>query len=206
MPSRASNLFLSSLTSASRERLMVRATPVSLPLRTPLYEPEQIPAFAYFITSGVASVVTSMPDGATAEVGLIGHEGIVGSFHLLGPAPVPTECFIQLEWTDIRIPFVEMKKAFRSSEEIKERVLEFVQVQALSLGQLAGCQRHHGTAERLARWLLMAQDRTQSAQLNFTQEFLAAMLGVQRTRVTAVAASLQRSGLLIGFLWKPTAG
>jgi len=190
------NLFLSSLTPASRELLLEHSTHVVLPRKTPLYEAEKTPAYAWFLTSGLASVVTSMPDGGTAEVGLIGREGVVGSFHLLGPAPVTTDCFIQLEGEGLRIPMVDLSKAFRSSEEVRWRILEFVQEQALGVSQLAGCQRLHESEERLARWLLMAQDRVNSESLNFTQEFLAMMLGAQRTTVTMVAGELQRRGLI----------
>jgi CRP-like cAMP-binding protein len=190
------NLFLSSLSHSARELLVSSSTEVELPLRTTLYEAEETPTHAYFLTSGIASVVTAMPDGGTAEVGLIGHEGLVGGFHLLGPAQVTTDCFIQLEATALRIPLRHLQKAFRSSEEIRDRVLEFVQNQALSLGQLAGCHRLHEAEERLARWLLMAQDRVQSDDLHFTQEFLAMMLGSRRTTVTVVAGELQRRGLI----------
>jgi CRP-like cAMP-binding protein len=196
MSTEINNLFLSSLSPPSRELLIAASTSVQLPLKAPLYEAEQTPAYAYFLTSGIASVVTAMPDGGTAEVGLIGSEGLVGSFHLLGPAPVSTDCFIQLEATALRIPLRHLQKAFRSSEEIRDRVLEFVQSQALSLGQLAGCHRLHEAEERLARWLLMAQDRVQSDNLYFTQEFLAMMLGSRRTTVTVVAGELQRRGLI----------
>jgi CRP-like cAMP-binding protein len=190
------NLFLSSLSPSAFERLISVATEVGLPLKTSLYKAEATPTHAYFITSGIASIVTAMPDGGTAEVGLIGYEGLVGSFHLLGPARVTTDCFIQLEATALRIPLRHLQEAFRSSEEIRDRVLEFVQSQALSLGQLAGCHRLHEAEERLARWLLMAQDRVQSDDLNFTQEFLAMMLGSRRTTVTMVAGELQGKGLI----------
>ena len=196
MSDTSKNLFLSSLSSSAFERLISASTEVELPLKTPLYKAEATPAHAYFITSGIASIVTAMPDGGTAEVGLIGHEGLVGSFHLLGPAQVTTDCFIQLEATALRIPLRHLQEAFRSSEEIRDRVLEFVQNQALSLGQLAGCHRLHEAEERLARWLLMAQDRVRSDELNFTQEFLAMMLGSRRTTVTVVAGDLQAKGLI----------
>jgi CRP-like cAMP-binding protein len=196
MSQEINNLFLTSLSSSARERLLSASSSVELPLRTALYEAEEIPRYAYFITSGIASVVTAMPDGGTAEVGLIGHEGLVGSFHLLGPARATTDCFIQLEATAIRIPLRQLEMEFRTSEEIRDRVLEFVQNQALSLGQLAGCHRLHEAEERLARWLLMAQDRVQSDEVNFTQEFLAMMLGSRRTTVTVVAGELQRKGLI----------
>jgi CRP-like cAMP-binding protein len=196
MPSESQNLFLAALSPKARDLLVQAATAVELPLRAVLYEADSIPEYAYFITSGIASVVTAMPDGATAEVGLIGREGVVGSLHLLGPAPVSTTCFIQLEATALRVPYSHMQKAFRTSDEIRDRVLEFVQSQTSSLGQLAACHRLHEAEERLARWLLMAQDRTQSDVLHFTQEFLAMMLGARRTTVTLVAGSLQRSGLI----------
>ena len=190
------NIFLAALSPSARDSILSACTPVSLPLRTMLYEADATPQYAFFMTSGIASVVTAMPDGATAEVGLIGYEGFVGSFHLLGPARVSSSCFIQLEATALRVPLSHLKTLFRSSEEIRDRVLEFVQAQTSSLAQLAGCHRLHEAEERLARWLLMARDRSQSDILNLTQEFLAMMLGARRTTVTMVAGSLQRSGLI----------
>ncbi|MDQ2833962.1 MAG: Crp/Fnr family transcriptional regulator [Acidobacteriota bacterium] len=196
MAAEPTNLFLSSLSLPARESLLAASTAVSMPIRTSLNEAEQPPAFAFFLTSGIASVVTSMPDGGSAEVGLIGPEGVACSLHLLGPSMVSTRCFIQIEATALRIPFPKLQKAFRASEEIRVRLLEFVQAQAVSLGQLAGCHRLHEAEQRLSRWLLEAHDRVQSDELTLTQEFLAMMLGSRRTTVTAVAGSLQRSGLI----------
>jgi CRP-like cAMP-binding protein len=192
----ATNLFLSSLSFESRHQLLKHCVEIELPLRRSLYEAENAPHYAWFLTSGIASVVTAMEDGATAEVGLIGREGVVGAFHLLGPAKVSTGCFVQLAGTALRIPFHDLAHAFRNNEEIRNRILEFVQEQAISLGQIAGCNRLHESEERLSRWLLMAQDRTGSDVLDFTQEFLAMMLGARRTTVTVIAGVLQRSGLI----------
>ena len=169
---------------------------VDLPLRKSLYEPGVVPAYAYFMTSGIASVVAMMENGGMAEVGLIGREGVVGSFHLLGPAKVSTSCFIQLEATALRIRFVDLANIFRTNEEVRDRLLEFVQEQAVSLSQLAGCNRLHDNEQRLARWLLTAQDRANTDTLHFTQEFLAMMLGARRTTVTLIAGVLQRQGLI----------
>ena len=94
------------------------------------------------------------------------------------------------------MPFPELVSAFRTNEEIRDRVLEFVQEQAVSLSQLAGCNQLHENEERLSRWLFLAQDRTQSDVLEFTQEFLGMMLGARRTTVTVIAGVLQRSGLI----------
>jgi len=157
--------------------LLSHCVEVDLPLRKSLYEAENTPHYDYFMTSGIASIVTAMAHGGTAEVGLIGRERVVGSFHLLGPAKISTSGFIQLTATALRIPFADLLNAFRTNEEIRSRVLEFVQEQAVSLSQIAGCHRLHEAEERLSRWLLMAQDRTQSDVLNFTQEFLGMMLG-----------------------------
>jgi CRP-like cAMP-binding protein len=90
----------------------------------------------------------------------------------------------------------ELRSAFRESEEIQRRILELVQTEAMVLGQVAGCHRLHTSEERLSRWLLMAQDQTQTELLEFTQEFLANMLGARRATVTVVAGALQTAGLI----------
>jgi len=196
MPASLKNLFLSSLHPEQRDLLLAHTSEVDLPLRTTLYEAEEDPKYAYFITSGLASVVMTMSEGGTAEVGVIGNEGVVGSTHLLGAAPVQTRCFMQLKGSALRIALPELREAFRSSEEIRDRILEFVQEQTLDVSQIAGCNRLHGAEERLARWLLMVSDRVQADTMDLTQEFLAEMLGAQRTTVTLVAGILQESGLI----------
>ena len=196
MSAQHSNLFLNALSPASRASLLERCVEVDLPLKKSLYEADQVPTHAYFLTSGIASVVTTMSDGATADVGLIGREGVIGSLHLLGATRVSTNCFVQLTATGLRMPFADLADAFRKNEEIRDRALEFVQEQAVSLSQIAGCNRLHESEERLSRWLLMAQDRTQSDVVDFTQEFLGMMLGARRSTVTVIAGVLQRSGLI----------
>ena len=190
------NRLLSALTPESRERLTSMCSAVNLPLKMPLYDMGETPVYAYFMTSGMASVVTSMDDGASAEVGVIGLEGVVGAYHLLGPSKVPTDCFVQLEGTAQRITLRDFKSAFKSSEDIRDRVLEFIQSSSLTVSQIAGCNRLHEAEERLARWLLMAQDRSQSDEMYFTQEFLAMMVGARRTTVTLIAGALQRADLI----------
>lgn len=190
------NLFLSSLASVNREHLLRRSTAVPLPLRTVLFEAGESPSYAYFVTSGLASVVSDMADGAAVEVGMHGREGVVCAVQMLGPAPSPMRCFMQMEGTALRIPMGDLRAAFLSSEEIRQKLLENVQKESLILGQIAACHRLHEAEERLARWLLMAQDRTQMNVLDLTQEFLAEMLGARRATVTLVAGTLQRSGLI----------
>ena len=190
------NLLLASLSAEGRELIHSQCTPVTLPLRSVLYTASTVPADGYFLTSGMASIVGSTSDGETAEVGIVGREGLVGAMHLLGPAMAPTECFMQLAGSALKIPFPKLQQLFKSSEEIRGRILEFVQEQTLSLSQLATCNRLHNAEERLARWLLMVDDRIQSDTIDLTQEFLAQMLGAQRTTVTMVAGTLQRAGLI----------
>jgi CRP-like cAMP-binding protein len=196
MNGQASNFLLATLTPAYRNALLTRLKPVSLPLRTVLYEPDETPKYAHFMTSGIASIVSSMADGASAEVGIWGSEGLVESFHLLGNAKIPTRCFIQMEATALRIPYKDLQKEFHQSQEMRDAVLQCVQSQGFILGQLAACNRLHEAEERLARWLLMVRDRVDSESYFLTQEFLAAMLGSRRTTVTAAAGELQRKGLI----------
>ncbi len=196
MDGQVSNLLITTLPPAYRKSLLSRLKPVALPLRTVLYEPDETPKFAHFITSGIASIVSSMSNGATAEVGIWGNEGLVESFHLLGLARMPTRCFIQMEATALRMPFKDLQKEFLESPEMREAVLQCVQSQGFILCQLAACNRLHEAEERLARWLLMVRDRVNSDSYFLTQEFLANMLGSRRTTVTASAGTLQRKGLI----------
>jgi CRP-like cAMP-binding protein len=192
----ATNLLFGTLSHSYREFLLSRMKPVSLPVRTVLYEPDETPKYAHFMTSGIASIVSSMSDGASAEVGIWGKEGLVESFHLLGNAKIPTRCFIQMEGTALRMPFKELQREFAESEEFRMAVLQCVQSQGFILGQLAACNRLHEAEQRLARWLLMVRDRVESETYLLTQEFLANMLGARRTTVTAAAGALQRKGLI----------
>jgi CRP-like cAMP-binding protein len=190
------NLLLSALSPKSYEFLIAYCVPVALPVTSELYVAHEMPRFAYFMTSGLASVITTTSEGQSAEVGMVGREGIVGAMHLLGPMAAPTNCMVQLEATALRISLHHLKRAFDTSKEIQERVLEVLQEQSFSLSQIAGCHALHEADARLARWLLMAQDRTQSEVLRFTQEFLAEMIGAQRTTVSVIAAGFQRRNMI----------
>ncbi len=191
-----SNLLLEALLPESRERILSHAKEVSLPLRTMLQEQEQAPKFAYFMTSGMASVVVNLPEGGAAEVALIGREGLVGNLALLGPSLASTVCFIQLTGTAYQLRFSELHKIFLDTEDVRTRVMHCAQVQALTTSQLAACNTLHEAEARLARWLLMVRDRTQDDYLPLTQEFLAEMLGTRRTTVSLAAGTLHRAGLI----------
>jgi CRP-like cAMP-binding protein len=196
MVAQPSNLLLSALSPNYRASLLARMRTVTLNPREILYEADETPKYGHFLTSGVASIVISMSNGATTEVGLWGREGLAESFHLLGNARIPMRCIVQAESTALRIPFNELQKEFHDNEELRDCVLQGVQSQSSILGQLAGCNRLHEAEARLARWLLMVRDRTESDTFFITQEFLAVMLGARRTTVTAAAGALQRRGLI----------
>ncbi len=144
----------------------------------------------------MASIITTMQDGESAEVSVMGREGMSGALQLLGPSKVPTTCIMQLDGSGLRIPTADMRRIFETSDEVRDRILECVQEQTNLMGQIAACNRLHEAEERLARWLLMASERIGNLEMNFTQEFLAELLGARRTTVTMVAGALQRSGLI----------
>jgi CRP-like cAMP-binding protein len=188
--------FLNVLPEAERTLLLTRCRNVPLPLHMVLSECERTPLHAYFLTSGLASVVTSMPDGATVEVGMMGHEGVAGALHLLGPAVISSRCLMQLPGTGLSIAWPKLVLLFEQSPLIRGRILEFVQCQSAALEQIAACHRLHLAEERLARWLLMVSDRTESDYLDLTQEFLSNMLGSRRTTVTRAAGVLEQMGAI----------
>jgi len=189
------NLLLSALSPKSYDSLIAYCVPVVLPIKSELYVAHKTPRYAYFMTSGLASVVTTTGEGQSAEVGMVGNEGIVGAMHLLGPIAPSTDCMVQLQATALRISLNHLKTAFDASKEIQDRILEMLQEQFFSLSQIAGCHALHEADARLARWLL-AEDRTQSEVLHFTQEFLADMIGAQRTTVSVIAGGFQRQNLI----------
>ena len=190
------NLLLNALSPKTRTLLLSRLRPVTLSAREVLYEPDESPKFAHFMTDGIASIVGMMSSGACAEVGIWGKEGLVECFHLLGTARIPTRCFIQVEGSALRMPFKDLQKEFHENEELHECVLQSVQRQGAIFGQLGACNRLHEAEERLARWFLMVRDRIEKDTFYLTQEFLAVMLGSRRTTVTAAAGTLQRKGLI----------
>ena len=190
------NLLLLSIPPGPRAALLRHATAVELPLHTVLYEAGEVPRHAHFILSGLASVVTTMPNGESVEVALIGREGMAGAIQLLGPASLSTRCVMQLSGNALRVPFSEVQQAFDLVPEVRSCILEFAQQQYAAIAQVAGCNRIHAAEQRLIRWLLMAQDRTGYDTLGFTQEYLSQMIGTQRTTVTVLAGDLQERGLL----------
>ena len=190
------NVLLDSLPAELLAKLQQQLRPVALPIKESLYEPEETPKHVHFLTSGIASIVTSMLDGGTTEVATVGREGMPEGVHLLGPAPASTRCFMQISGTGLRMDYKAFQKFFAEEETIRSVVLGYCQYQCMMVSQIAGCNRLHDVESRLARWLLIVEDRTGGPELRLTQEFLAQMIGSRRTTVTAVAGSLQDRGLI----------
>jgi CRP-like cAMP-binding protein len=190
------NVLIDALPDESRRKLLKQVTRVNVPIRTSLYEPGDAPKFAHFLTSGIASVVSTMSDGSTTEVGTLGREGVPQALHLLGELQVPTRCFMQISGTSLRMEFGVLRRLFDGDETLRRIFLAYAQYQSLMLSQVAGCNRLHDVTGRLARWLLMIQDRTGNSLLKLTQEFLAQMIGSRRTTVSEVAGGLQDRGLI----------
>lgn len=190
------NVLLDKLPLAERRPLLSLFEPVALPLRHVLYQPEQEPPYVHFLTSGMASIVTNMEDGQISECGLVGCEGMPESLHLIGPALVHTSCFMQIRGTALRMRFKAFQEQMLRLPTLRGSVLAFVQYQSLVLGQVAACNRLHNVEARLARWLLMVSDRTDEHELPLSQEFLAQMLGSQRSTITNAAGKLQSEGAI----------
>lgn len=196
IPTSNSNHILDALPAAYREDLLLRLEKVVLPSPAMLYLSQEPPRYAHFLTSGIASQITLLEDGRALELGLVGSEGLVETAHLLGPEGVTSESLMQIDGTALRMPFSQLKKEFLTFEPLRQLILEQIQKQMLVANQLAACNYFHCVRERLARWLLMIQDRVRGNDFHLTQAYVADMIGVQRPTVTQVAGDLQRNGLI----------
>jgi CRP-like cAMP-binding protein len=190
------NNLLAALSQGDLDRLSSDLCPVSLSLRQILYETGGPLEHVYFIEEGVASVLTTMANGATIEVGMIGAEGMAGLPALLGGEISAQHVVVQIPGNALRMNAALCKTAFEHSATIRATLLRFTEAILNLSAQTAACNRLHAIDQRCARWLLMAFDRTQSDVMPMTQEFLSSMLGVRRAGVTEAAGELQRSGLI----------
>jgi CRP-like cAMP-binding protein len=168
---------------------------LAMPLRYHIYQPDETIGEAYFPIDSVLSVVTRMKDGHAIEVGTIGREGTSAFPLLLGATTSANESYCQVPGSAVRIS-AELFQELRASKLFRGLLDRYVQSYVNMLGQLAACNRLHNVLERCARWLLMTHDRVNSDQIPLTHEFLAMMLGTQRSGVTIAAATLQNAGFI----------
>ena len=190
------NRLLDSVSSSINPDFLKLLEPVALPVGTVMFDAGKVPRYVHFLTSGVASHVTTLSGGDGIEIGLTGREGLPQVLHLLGPETGDVRAFMQVAGTGLRMDFARFKQEFSQNTELHAAVLRLVQSEALLMGQIAACNRIHEIEERLARWLLMVADRTGDLKMDLTQQFLSEMLGARRSSVTIAASSLQRSGFI----------
>jgi CRP-like cAMP-binding protein len=167
-----------------------------LEYRQSLYHANASIGFVYFIETGVGSLVNTMANGQAAEVGTIGNEGMVGLPLVLGDDRAPTSVYVQVPGAGLRMKAAMFKQELAQSASMRTVMLRYVHAVFNQVAQSAACNRFHPVQQRACRWLLMTHDRMGSKEFLLTQEFLAMMLGVQRTGVSAAAGALQRAGLI----------
>lgn len=188
------NRVLAALPKAELERLTPHLSPVLLKTRTQLLDGRA--SHAYFLEEGLASVVLTLADGSTVEIGIIGIDGVVGLPILLGAETMPGETFIQVEGSGFRIEAQRLKDEFEREGQLRSHLQKYIMAYAIQTAQTAACNRLHSISERLARWLLSCHDRVQSDRMSLTHEFLGQMLGAPRTTVTLAAGMLHEAGLI----------
>jgi CRP-like cAMP-binding protein len=190
------NRLLAALSSEDFALLEPGLEPLTLKTRQMLEPPNKAIKHSYFITSGLASVIAIDKNGNRLEVGMIGREGMTGLPVVLGNDRSPNETFIQVEGTGSRIAADDLRQAMRESASLSRVLLNFVNAFLIQTSRTA---LSNGTAtleERLARWLLMAQDRLGGERVPLTHEFLSLMLGVRRAGVTGALNQLDRKGVI----------
>lgn len=169
---------------------------IELPQYYVLYEPNQKLEFAYFLNSGMISQVVTTNHRESVEVGVVGNEGFVPLQIVAGLRRNPHRAVMQVAGEGCRVPFDELQKILLSARQLEVAFNRYAAVHGLQVAQTAGCNRLHDLDQRLARWLLLTQDRVGSGLLRLTHEFLATMLGTDRPSVSLAAASLQRRRII----------
>ncbi len=191
-----SNRLLALLAAEDYARLEPHLEPVSLEYRKVLYESHAPIDHVWFLESGVGSLVNTMEDGDAAEVGTIGNEGMVGLPLLLGDRQAPTGVYVQVPGAGLCISANNFTRELQQSATMRTVMLHYAHAFFNQVAQSAACNQLHNLRQRCCRWLLMTHDRMNADQFLLTQEFLAMMLGVQRSGVSAAAGMLQRAGLI----------
>ena len=196
-PAPINNELLAALPRGAYLRLLPHLESVQLPLGAGLYNSGESIKHVYFPEDALISLVTHMRDGATVEVGLIGRDGMVGIPVLLGDDIAFEAAVVQIAGTALRMPSVTFKQIIKGGRSpLLTRLLLYTRVLMKQVAQTAACNGRHTAEKRLARWLLMCHDRTESDELALTQEFISDMLGLRRAGVSSAAISLQEEGFI----------
>jgi CRP-like cAMP-binding protein len=191
-----SNLILLSMSDSDYRSLRPHLEYISLPNHLVLHEGGGKLEFAYFPNRGLISLVVVMKDGGTAEAGIVGNEGFTGTPASVGLNRSPLQAVVQITGDGFRVEVAALQQTLESAPHLQLMLSRYAVVQGMQVAQTAGCNRLHDVRQRLARWLLMTQDRVDSESLNITHDFLATMLGTDRPSVTLAAGILQKKGAI----------
>ncbi len=192
----ASNHLLAALPEEVCRRLEPSLEPVDFNLGDVVYEPGARLQHVYFPVTCIISLLYMMENGASAEIGVTGNEGVVGIPLYMGGDTMPNRAVIQSSGSALRLPAKELQDEFRRGGELQLALLRFTQALITQMSQTAVCNQLHTLEQQLCRWLLLSHDRLQGDELVMTQELMANMLGVRREGVTLSARRLQRAGLI----------
>ncbi len=190
------NLLLASLPDAEWERWKPQLELVDLPLGKVLYESREQMKFVYFPTSGIVSLLYVLNSGASAEIAVVGSEGVVGISLFMGGGSTPSRAVVQSAGMGYRLPAAAVQAEFERSGPVMHLLLRYTQALITQMSQTAVCNRHHTLDQQLCRWLLLSLDRLPGNELRMTQELISNMLGVRREGVTEAALKLQTAGLI----------
>lgn len=190
------NTLLAALPDSELERWRPHLEPSSMPLGRVLYESGGRLSHVYFPTTAIVSLLYVMEDGASAEIAVVGREGIVGISLFMGGESTPSRAVVQSAGAGFRLKASLMMQEFNRSGAVLHLMLRYTQALITQMAQTAVCNRHHTLDQQLCRWLLLSLDRLDGNEIVMTQELIANMLGVRREGVTAAASHLQAAGLI----------
>ncbi len=195
-PDPRNNHLLSALPPSDFARLSARLEPVSLRLGDALYESGDRLSHVFFPTTAIVSLLYVMENGASAEIAVVGNEGIVGIALFMGGETMPNRAVVQSAGDAYRLSGSLLKPEFNRGGPLQHLLLRYTLAMLTQMAQTAVCNRHHSVDQQLCRWLLLSLDRLASNELSMTQELIANMLGVRREGVTEAAGKLQAAGLI----------
>ena len=190
------NHLLAALPPADLERLLPTLEWVQMPLGHVLYESGAQLRHVYFPSTSIVSLLYVMENGASAEIAVVGNDGVIGVALFMGGETMPNRAVVQSAGEGYRLTGQMLKQEFNRSGELQNLLLRYTQALLTQMAQTAVCNRHHSLDQQLCRWLLLSLDRLPANDLVMTQELIANMLGVRREGVTEAAGDLQRAGLI----------
>jgi CRP-like cAMP-binding protein len=195
-PNPKQNHLLAALSVSILERWLQHLEPVEMPLGGVLYESGETSRYVYFPATSIVSLLYLMENGASAEIAVVGNEGIVGISLFMGGGSTSSRALVQSGGEGFRMPAQNFKQEFNRSSAVLHLLLRYTQALITQMAQTAVCNRHHSLDQQLCRWLLLSLDRLQGDKLVMTQKLIANMLGVRREGVTQAALNLQEAGLI----------